>query len=98
MLALFRSRFADSIYSSRSIDNGRTWSEPEPTELPNNNSSIQFTALQDGTLALVYNHMNANETTERRASLYDEIEEDDDTKQVLTQKRGLPFGELRGRR
>ena len=80
LLALFRSRFADSIYSSRSIDNGRTWSEPEPTELPNNNSSIQFTALQDGTLALVYNHMNANETTERRASLYDEIEEDDDTK------------------
>ena len=80
LLALFRSRFADSIYSSRSIDNGRTWSEPEPTELPNNNSSIQFTALQDGTLALVYNHMNANETTERRASLYDEIEEEDDTK------------------
>lgn len=80
LLALFRSRFADSIYLSRSIDNGRTWSEPEPTELPNNNSSIQFTALQDGTLALVYNHMNANETTERRASLYDEIEEDDDTK------------------
>ncbi|MCY1628499.1 exo-alpha-sialidase [Bacillus paralicheniformis] len=80
LLALFRSRFADSIYSSRSIDNGRTWSEPEPTELPNNNSSIQFTELQDGTLALVYNHMNANETTERRASLYDEIEEDDDTK------------------
>ncbi|WP_457982637.1 sialidase family protein [Bacillus paralicheniformis] len=80
LLALFRSRFADSIYSSRSIDNGRTWSEPEPTELPNNNSSIQFTALQDGTLALVYNHMNANETTERRASLYDEIEDEDDTK------------------
>jgi predicted neuraminidase len=80
LLALFRSRFADSIYLSRSIDNGRTWSEPEPTELPNNNSSIQFTALQDGTLALVYNHMNANETTERRASLYDEIEDEDDTK------------------
>jgi len=80
LLALFRSRFADSIYVSRSIDNGRTWSEPEPTELPNNNSSIQFTALQDGTLALVYNHMNANETTERRASLYDEIEDEDDTR------------------
>lgn len=80
LLALFRSRFADSIYASRSIDNGRTWSEPEPTELPNNNSSIQFTALQDGTLALVYNHMKANETTERRASLYDEIEDEDDTR------------------
>ena len=43
-------------------------------------SSDQFTALQDGTLALVYNHMKANETTERRASLYDEIEDEDDTR------------------
>ena len=56
LLALFRSRWADSIYESRSTDDGTTWSEPVPTELPNNNSSIQFTALADGRLALVYNH------------------------------------------
>ncbi|AMM30769.1 Putative neuraminidase (Sialidase) [Sinomonas atrocyanea] len=76
LLALYRSRWADSIYASRSTDDGATWSEPEPTELPNNNSSIQFTALADGRLALVYNHRRAEETTERRLSLYDEIDDD----------------------
>lgn len=76
LLALFRSRWADSIYESRSTDDGSTWSEPVPTELPNNNSSIQFTALADGRLALVYNHSRAEENTERRLSLYDEIDDD----------------------
>jgi predicted neuraminidase len=76
LLALYRSRWADSIYESRSTDDGATWSEPVPTELPNNNSSIQFTALADGRLALVYNHRRAEETTERRLSLYDEIDDD----------------------
>ncbi|MDQ0618341.1 sialidase family protein [Arthrobacter globiformis] len=76
LLALFRSRWADSIYESRSTDDGTTWSEPVPTELPNNNSSIQFTALADGRLALLYNHRRAEENTERRLSLYDEIDDD----------------------
>jgi predicted neuraminidase len=76
LLALFRSRWADSIYESRSTDDGTTWSEPAPTELPNNNSSIQFAALADGRLALVYNHSRAEENTERRLSLYDEIDDD----------------------
>ncbi|MEK0154751.1 sialidase family protein [Arthrobacter oryzae] len=76
LLALFRSRWADSIYESRSTDDGSTWSAPVPTELPNNNSSIQFTALADGRLALLYNHSRAEENTERRLSLYDEIDDD----------------------
>ncbi|WP_334171522.1 sialidase family protein [Sinomonas sp.] len=76
LLALYRSRWADSIYQSRSTDDGATWTEPTPTELPNNNSSIQFTALADGRLALVYNHRRAEEATERRLSLYDEIDDD----------------------
>jgi len=76
LLALFRSRWADSIYESRSTDDGTTWSEPVPTELPNNNSSVQFTALADGRLALVYNHSRAEANTERRLSLYDEIDDD----------------------
>jgi predicted neuraminidase len=76
LLALFRSRWADFIYESRSTDDGSTWSEPVPTELPNNNSSIQFTALADGRLALVYNHSQADASTERRLSLYDEIDDD----------------------
>jgi predicted neuraminidase len=76
LLALFRSRWADSIYESRSTDDGSTWSEPVPTELPNNNSSIQFVALADGRLALAYNHSRAEASTERRLSLYDEIDDD----------------------
>lgn len=44
--------------------------------MPNNNSSIQFTPLADGRLALIYNHRQAQADTERRASLYDEIDDD----------------------
>ena len=77
LLALYRSRWADSIYMSRSMDNGRTWLNPEPTSLPNNNSSIQFTKLNNGHLALVFNNRNADTNTLRRESLYDEIEDDD---------------------
>ena len=77
LLALFRSRWADNIYSSRSSDGGNTWSEPTPTGLPNNNSSIQFTCLANGHLALVFNDISAAQATERRVSLYDEIEDEE---------------------
>lgn len=76
LLALFRSRWADSIHASRSTDDGETWTAPEPTELPNNNSSIQYVPLADGRLGLVYNHSSAADATERRLSLYDEIDDD----------------------
>ena len=76
LLALFRSRWADNVYESRSTDHGRTWSAPETTILPNNNSSIQFTRLANGHLALVFNDSSAADASERRLSLYDEIEDD----------------------
>jgi predicted neuraminidase len=79
LLALFRSRWADNIYSSRSADRGRSWTTPVPTELPNNNSSIQFTQLSNGHLALVFNEISAEQATERRASLYDDIEDESDS-------------------
>jgi predicted neuraminidase len=53
--AFFRSRAADNIYRSFSSDYGKTWSSPEPTELPNNNSSVHAIALKSGTIAVVYN-------------------------------------------
>ena len=74
LLALFRSRWADHIYRSESTDDGWTWTEPVPTDLPNNNSSIQYVPLRDGTLALVYNHSSRENATDRRVSLYDEID------------------------
>ncbi|MBB5780502.1 sialidase family protein [Nonomuraea jabiensis] len=76
LLALFRSRWADSIYASRSADEGVTWSAPAATELPNNNSSIQYVTLRDGRLALVFNASSAADATERRVSLYDEVDDD----------------------
>ena len=79
LLALFRSRWADFIYASRSLDNGLSWSAPVPTELPNNNSSLQVSRLSDGRLALVYNHSSAANAAERRLSLYDEIEDEDES-------------------
>ncbi|MFC4006150.1 exo-alpha-sialidase [Nonomuraea purpurea] len=54
LLALFRDRRARRVYASTSAD-GRAWSTPERTDLPNNDSSVQLTRLGDGRLALVYN-------------------------------------------
>ncbi|KRF06831.1 hypothetical protein ASG89_18445 [Paenibacillus sp. Soil766] len=56
LFAMFRSRQADRIYTSISQDNGRNWTVPVKSELPNNNSSMQFIKLQNGHLALIYNN------------------------------------------
>jgi predicted neuraminidase len=82
LLAFYRSRWADRVHRSVSTDNGRTWSAPQPTPLPNNNSSIQVVRLAhgrlQGRLAIVFNDISAAQATERRVCLYDEIEDDDD--------------------
>jgi predicted neuraminidase len=57
-LAFLRSRFADWVYVSRSED-GCSWSEPLPSRLPNNNSSIQLVKLRDGHLVIAFNNMQA---------------------------------------
>ena len=80
LIALFRSRWADNIYYSQSSDGGESWSIPEATLLPNNNSSIQVTTLASGELALVFNNMSAEGALERRASLYDEIDDGDSSR------------------
>jgi predicted neuraminidase len=76
LFAVFRSRWADFIYASRSTDSGESWSVPAPTALPNNNSSIQLTRLADDRLALIFNNSSAADATERRLSLYDEIDDE----------------------
>lgn len=77
LYAMYRSRWADYIYESRSTDGGYTWTEPKATILPNNNSSIQATILENGHIALVFNNSSAKDAKERRVSLYDEIEDED---------------------
>lgn len=55
LAAFMRSRAADFIYRSESFDYGDTWSEPVPTPLPNNNSSISAVKLASGRVAIAYN-------------------------------------------
>jgi predicted neuraminidase len=76
-VGLFRRRQADHIHRSHSTD-GITWTVPAPTELPNNNSSIQAVVLQDGRLVVAYNHSSAVNAEQRRSSLYDEINGSDE--------------------
>ncbi|ODN71024.1 sialidase family protein [Methylobrevis pamukkalensis] len=84
LVAVFRSRWADAVYLSRSFDDGRNWSAPEPTDVPNNNSSIQMIRLSSGALAMVCNPIGAAEDTARRVSLYDEIEDEDDAVETVS--------------
>jgi predicted neuraminidase len=92
LAAFFRSRWADAVYRTWSDDDGETWAAPVPTELPNNNSSIQVTALADRRLAMVLNPTRAGAGTARRLSLYDEIDDEGlaDTQGVV---EPVPAGE-----
>jgi predicted neuraminidase len=74
MSAFYRDRFAEHVRASFSSDDGLTWSSPVPTNLPNNNSSVQARRLGTGAIALVYNHIGAADSADRRLSLYDEID------------------------
>jgi predicted neuraminidase len=57
--ALMRSS-EDRIYRADSADYGRTWAGPVRTDLPNNNSGLDATRLEDGRVALVYNPVEKN--------------------------------------
>lgn len=78
MAAFFRRRQADFVYRTESKDEGWTWSIPQPTDLPNNNSSIAAIALDGGRIAIIGNPVNAAASPDRRTSLYDELGEADD--------------------
>ncbi len=55
LAAVGRSR-QGRVFRSISKDLGRTWSAPEPTELPNPNSGTDAVTLADGRHLIVYNH------------------------------------------
>ncbi|OCX67281.1 glycosyl hydrolase [Thioclava sp. SK-1] len=78
LAAFYRRRQADRVHRSISTDGGRTWSAPAPTDVPNNNSSIAVTVLADGNVAMICNPVDATMSAARRASLYDELGEEDD--------------------
>lgn len=68
LLAFMRSREADYIYSSESFDFGDTWTEPKPTVLPNNNSSISAIRLKSGRICIAYNHSSAPESYTKKGA------------------------------
>jgi predicted neuraminidase len=45
-----------SVHTAYSDDNGWTWSEAQPTELPNPDAAIDALRLRDGRILVVYNH------------------------------------------
>ena len=51
---------AGAICRSDSKDYGKTWSPVYKTSLPNNNSGIDLTQLEDGRLVLAYNPVSGN--------------------------------------
>ena len=57
--AYYRSRKADFIYRSISVDDGLTWSVPQPTQLPNNNSSIQASIDNAVKTLIIFNDIRA---------------------------------------
>ena len=77
LLAFFRRRQADFVYRTESRDGGESWSVPEPTSLPNNNSSIAAIRLSVGRIAIAGNPVNAAMSPDRRELLYDELGDDE---------------------
>lgn len=66
LLQFFRSRQADRIYRSIGSLDGLNWSTPQPTSLPNNNSSIQAIRLRSGRLAMIFNRFALQDPDEAR--------------------------------
>jgi predicted neuraminidase len=63
-IGFFRGRYADFVYKSVSED-GCAWTVPAPTQLPNNNSSVQAALFKDGSLAIVFNNSSSGTTRDK---------------------------------
>ena len=50
------------ICTADSFDNGVTWTQARPSDLPNPNSGIDAVALRDGRIVLIYNNTTAGRT------------------------------------
>ena len=79
LVAFMRSREADHIYISTSLDYGDTWTVPEPTVLPNNNSGISALKLKSGRIAIAYNPTCAPATWRAASSRWPRRNENETT-------------------
>jgi len=53
---MMRSRGTHRVATAISYDEGETWSDAENTEIPHNGSGLDAVNLDDGRVAMVYNH------------------------------------------
>lgn len=73
LAAFFRdARGLGIIARSDSTDGGRTWSEPQPSGLPNPSGGIEAIRLTSGRLAVVYNNQTGRERDRLAISLSDD--------------------------
>ncbi len=84
LVAFYRSRWADAVHRSTSTDGGDSWSAPEPTPLPNNNSSVQVSTDAEDVSSSPSTASVATEDSPRRESLYDEIGDEGIVEQVAS--------------
>lgn len=56
LMMLRDQRVGRSLHTAFSDDNGWTWSEAEPSGLPNPDAAVDALRLRDGRILLVYNH------------------------------------------
>lgn len=59
---LCRTRGVHRMARATSGDGGRTWTDLEPIELPQNNSGLDAVMLRDGRVVVVYNHTQQGRT------------------------------------
>lgn len=76
--AFFRRRQADFVYRADGAADALAWQAPCATDVPNNNSSMGVIRLATGEVAMICNPVNGTMSNSRRASLYDELGEEDD--------------------
>ena len=69
--AFFRDRFCENIRMAVSTDDGKSWSPPVKTVLPNNNAGIWGAALKSGGIAIVFNNAHLGRTPLTIALSYD---------------------------
>ena len=56
LLAFFRSRKRDNVWWCKSKDDGKTWTTPHRTVLPQQNKAVQAIALSSGNVALAFDN------------------------------------------
>ena len=55
LVMLNRADGTGCLWRSDSADRGRTWSEPQPTEIPNPGAKFRLFRLRDGRIAMIHN-------------------------------------------